>query len=63
MDTMVQDDVLICPNCSGALRKIYTDSDVVYVCNDSECGTVLRVADSGQSERELKCEVLHDRRI
>lgn len=55
---MIQDSVRICPRCGGALRTIYTDTDIVYVCNDKECRIVLKVVDFGQSQRELKCEVI-----
>ena len=55
---MIQDNVSMCPRCSGALRKIYTDNDIVYVCVDKNCRTVLRVTGRGQSQRELECEVV-----
>ena len=58
MMVMIQDNVPVCPICSGALRKIHTNTDIIYVCNDKDCGTVLNVLDVGQSQRELKCEVI-----
>ena len=54
-EIMVQDNIPICPSCTGGLRKIYTNTDIVYVCQN--CKTVLTVIDYGQSERELKCRV------
>lgn len=54
---MIQDGVKICPICSGALRKITTKKDILYVCN-GECRVTLKVIDGGQSERELKCEII-----
>ena len=56
-EVMIQDSVPICPRCNGALRMI-RDIDIHLVCLNKECGTVLRVIDYGQSERELKCEVV-----
>lgn len=53
---MVQDNVKMCPRCSGALRQILTYQDIVYVCND--CNTVIKVTGIGTSERELECEVI-----
>ena len=53
---MVQDGIRICPACKGALRKIMTEKDIVFVCSD--CRLSLTVIDKGQSERELKCEVM-----
>ena len=56
-EVMIQDSIPICPKCKGALRKM-CDNDVWYVCLDTECKTVLKVIDYGQSCRELKCEVI-----
>lgn len=55
MKIMIQDGIPICPECTGLLRKICTDTDIVYVCND--CKLTLTVIDYGQSERELKCQI------
>lgn len=54
---MVQDAVPICPLCGAALRKINTATDIVYVCND-RCRHILKVVGEGQSQRELKCEII-----
>lgn len=54
---MIQDNVPICPKCGGILRKIQTNTDIVFVCNDSHCKTICTVIDFGQSMRELKCQV------
>lgn len=56
-EVMIQDNVPICPRCQGALRKLYTN-DILYVCPDKTCKTVLKVIDFGQSMREVKCEIL-----
>lgn len=53
---MIQDSVNICPQCKGGLRKIITQQDIIYVCG--QCSIALKVIDKGQSERELKCEVI-----
>ena len=55
---MIQDSIPICPNCFGGMRKILTDKDIIYVCNAPDCKRVLKVIDYGQSQRELKCEVV-----
>ena len=62
MDITVQDDVRICPRCSSALRKIHTEVDIVYVCTNNDCKTVLKAVDKGQSECEIRCEVLYEDR-
>ena len=56
-EVMIQDNVPICPKCGGGMRKIHTDTDVVFVCADSYCKTICTVIDFGQSMRELKCKV------
>lgn len=58
MEIMVQDTVKICPICGAALRKIITDTDITFVCNDG-CRHILKVVDFGQSERELKCVIMN----
>jgi len=57
MEVMIQDNVPICPRCQGALRRLYTN-DILYVCTDKKCKTVLKVIDFGQSMREAKCKIL-----
>lgn len=57
LQVMIQDNVPICPKCGGGLRKIHTDTDIVFICNDKGCLTSLKVIDFGQSQRELLCEV------
>lgn len=54
---MVQDNVKVCPICGGTLRKIMTAKDIYFVCND-DCEVTLKVIDKGQSEREVKCEIV-----
>ena len=57
MRVMVQDNVLMCPKCAGALRKIYS-TDIKFVCVNKDCATVLKIVGEGQSQRELECEVI-----
>lgn len=56
-EIMIQDSIHICPNCGGIMRKILTEKDMVFVCLDKRCKTVLTVVGKGQSERELKCDL------
>lgn len=51
---MIQDNIHICPECKGGMRKVTTKKDILFVCKN--CNITLKVVDRGQSERELKCE-------
>lgn len=54
-EVMVQDNVRVCPLCSGALKKITVNQDISFICVD--CRRHFTVIDFGQSCRELKCVV------
>lgn len=56
-EVIIQDSLPICPRCKCAMRKIYSD-DIWYVCVNSYCKSILKLIDRGQSEREVRCEVI-----
>ena len=53
---MVQDSVHICPRCTGGMRKLITDTDMLFICD--HCHVSLKIVGKGQSERELECEIV-----
>ena len=56
MEFLISQNVPICPECSGYMRKYHHSYDVCFVCHD--CNRAYRVKGPGQSEIELLIEEL-----
>lgn len=51
MIKVVSQNVPICPHCKAMMKKRYSATDTYFICTD--CKSIWRVLDNGQSEIEL----------